>query len=141
MPFVLDASTALAWHFEDESSDAAEEIAERSFVDQVVVPHHWFIEVASAVLKGERRDRTDAAASAWFFDRLRALEAEVDVLGPEGMFGLVPLARAHRLSIYDAAYLELAERRGLPLATFDEPLALAARSVGVEVIGGERKFK
>ena len=135
MPFVLDASTALAWYFEDETAELADVAAERSYSDRVVVPQHWFLEVASAVLKGERRGRTDAAASAQYFARLRTLEAEVDLLEPDEVLALVPLARMLRLSVYDAAYLELAQRRGLPLATLDHPLAAAARAVGLEVIG------
>jgi predicted nucleic acid-binding protein len=138
MPFVLDASTALAWHFEDELSARAEAASERSYDDTAVVPMHWFLEVGSALLKGERRRRTAASHSALFIDRLRTLQPEVDAIDPHQVFGmLLPLARAHRLSVYDAAYLELAERRGIALATLDASLAAAARSVGVELVLGD----
>jgi predicted nucleic acid-binding protein len=137
MPFVLDASATLAWHFDDETLAAAEVISERSYVDQAVVPHHWLLEVTSALLKGERRGRSKPAASALFLRRLRALDLEVEASDPDHVYDAVfPLARAHRLSVYDAAYLELAGRRGLPLATLDGPLAAAARAVGLETIGG-----
>jgi len=136
MPFVLDASAALAWHFEDEQP-AAEAISERSYVDTAVVPQHWLLEVTSAMLRGERRQRSSPAASAAFVRRLMALDLEVEPVDAELVFtAVVPLARAHRLTVYDAAYLEVAQRRGLPLATLDKGLSQAAESVQVEVIGG-----
>jgi predicted nucleic acid-binding protein len=136
MPFVLDASSALAWHFEDELADAAEAAAERSYSDQAIVPHHWFLEVTTAMLRGERRQRSSPEASAAFVRRLMTLELEVDVLGPEAVLDTIfPLARAHRVSVYDAAYLELAQRKGIPLATLDQALASAGLSIGIEIIG------
>jgi predicted nucleic acid-binding protein len=135
MPFVLDASMALAWHFDDESEPIADAISERSTNEQVVVPAHWFAEMANGLLAGERRGRTAPDRVVAFVHRLDKLDLEVDGIGPADTFGAVlPLARAHRLTIYDALYLELAERRGLALATLDGELAAAARSVGVEVL-------
>lgn len=135
---VLDASLTLAWHFEDEVRDSAETLADRANDEGVVVPHHWFLEVSSALVRGERRHRTSAELTSDFLTRLAALPIEVDVTEPGKISSvLVPLARAHRLSVYDAAYLELAGRRGLFLGTLDSSLAAAARAVGVKVMGDE----
>lgn len=138
MTLVVDASIALAWHFDDEPSPQAEIAGARSFRDGVVVPQHWFLEVSSGLLKGERRRRTGPNETHAFLARLYDLELEIEALDPEQVTSvLLPLARAHRLSVYDAAYLELALRRSLPLATLDAALAAAARAVGAEVIGAE----
>ena len=135
MPFVLDASIVLAWHFDDEDDALAEQVARRSADEPAVVPAHWFAEIANGLLAGERRRRTAPDRVATFLRRLDALDLDVDDVDPRTAFEFhLPLARAHRLTVYDAAYLELAERRGMALATLDRPLADAARSVGVEVI-------
>lgn len=135
MPFVLDASATLAWHFEDEATQAGRALARRALQEGILVPQHWLIEVANGLIKGERRHRTDPASTSRFLDQLADFSIEVD---PRDILNtapsLVPLARAHRLSVYDAAYLELAERAGLPLATGDGPLARAGRAVGLEVL-------
>jgi predicted nucleic acid-binding protein len=138
MAFVLDASLTLAWHFEDEVRESAETVADRAIEEGVIVPHHWFLEVSSALVRGERRRRTSAELTSDFLARLAALPMEVDVIEPGKIASvLVPLARTHRLSVYDAAYLELAGRRGLGLGTLDLSLATAARAVGVQVITGD----
>lgn len=138
MAFVLDASLALAWHFADEVSDGVETLADQANVEGVVVPHHWFLEVSSALVRGERRRRTSAALTSDFLARLTDLPMEVDVVEPGQISSvLIPLARAHRLSVYDAAYLELAGRRSCSLGTLDLSLAAAARSVGVKVMAGD----
>ncbi len=135
MPFVLDASTTLAWIFDDEESAVANAASERSYSDQAVVPHHWFLEVVSGMLKAERQRRIDVAGAAGFLDRLTALDLESEATESSTLLrAVLPLARAHRLSMYDAAYLELAQRRGLDLAAIDGPLVGAARRQGVTVI-------
>jgi predicted nucleic acid-binding protein len=136
MPFVLDASTTLSWHFEDENDDLS--VAEQAFEEGVAVPQHWFLEVASALLRGERRLRTSTEATEVFLARLGDLKTDIDRTDPEVVASvLVPLARYHRLSVCDAAYLELAGRLGLALATCDASLAIAARRVGIDLIEGE----
>lgn len=138
MAFVLDASLTLAWHFEDEIRDDAERLADRANDEGVVVPHHWFLEVSSALLRGERRRRTSAELTSSFLERLESLPMEIDVTEPRMISSaLLPLAREQRLSPYDAAYLELADRRRLPLATLDASLVRAAKAIGVELILGE----
>lgn len=135
MSMVLDASTALAWHFDDENSDM--EVARRAFRDGICVPQHWFLEVASGLIRGERRERTSSEWTDAFCAKLTAMNAVVDATDPERIVSvLIPLARSYRLSVYDAAYLELAGRLGLPLATRDSSLAAAARGLGIELIEG-----
>lgn len=135
MALVLDASIMLNWYFEDEGEDADELIMDLSQTD-AVVPAHWAAEVANGILVGERRGRSTPAQVAGLYALLGNMRIELDGEGNEKALELIlPLARAHKLTAYDALYLELAERRGLPLATLDVDLAAAARSVGVEVLG------
>lgn len=136
--FVLDASTTLSWHFQDEVTEATRAIARNAFGGGVAVPQHWFLEVASALLRGERRERTSGAATSAFLSRLLELDTEVHALSAHQVFSsVIPLARSHRLSVYDAAYLELAHRLALPLATRDGPLRAAAVALNMDVIGDE----
>ena len=135
MPFVVDASVALAWHFPDEETALTAALIERSLHDTMVVPQHWFAEVANGMLVGERRKRATLSQSSDFIAWIASCILETDIADAGTMFATVlPLARAHRLTIYDAIYLELAERRGLPLATLDGDLAAAARLAGVELL-------
>lgn len=134
--FVLDASVTLSWFFDDEISAPADDIFALTDTHDLVVPPHWFAEVANGMLMGERRARRGIADTARFVERLEELKIMPDELPPESCFGRVlPLARAHRFTVHDALYLELASRRGLPLATLDGDLAAAARSVGIDVLG------
>lgn len=138
MPFVPDASVVLAWHFRDEHSPLAEAVSTRSYSDRAVVPQHWALEVGNALIRGERRARAAPEEVDRFVVRLQAIDLEIDLLpADEACAALLPLARACRLSVYDAAYLELAGRRGLPLATLDGSLAAAARRLNIQLIEGE----
>ena len=135
MAFVLDASVALAWHFDDESDAFAEAIGERSARERVIVPSHWHAEIANGLLVGERRKRTTLERIDVFAVRLAALDLEIEQLSESALFERVlPLARAHGLTVYDAIYLELAERRGLGLATLDGALKTSAQSAGVSTM-------
>ncbi len=135
MPLVLDASTTLSWHFDDENADMT--IAERAFREGVAVPQHWLLEVASALIRGERRARSSREWTEVFLARLGDLKTETHGTDPEQLASLlVPLSRRYRLSVYDAAYLELAARLGLELATCDVSLAAAARQIGVPLAEG-----
>lgn len=140
MAFVADASIVLSWHFVDERTPAAMALLDRTVEEAIVAPAHWLAEVANGALAGERRGRATAAQTSNLIERIGTMIVESDSLGGEDIFGrILPLARAHRLMVYDAIYLELAERRGLPLATRDADLAVAARSAGVEVRGIEEE--
>jgi predicted nucleic acid-binding protein len=127
MRFVIDASTALSWCFPDEGAalPADEAVA--------VVPALWLLEVANGLLVGERRGRITRAQSTRLAEcLLSVLEVQVDDAG-DAFKGILPLAREYDLSVYDAAYLELAIRLGLPLATGDGKLAAAAERCGVDI--------
>ena len=132
--FVLDASVALAWYFQDEAHPYAEAVARSFPAFAAVVPTVWPLEVANALLMAERRRRgTSATASQWA-SYLAALPIAIDDQSLGRVFGdVLSLARAHNLSVYDASYVELAVRSGLPLASLDERLRSAARAAGVEM--------
>jgi predicted nucleic acid-binding protein len=130
--FVLDGSLALAWYFKDEADPYADAVAARFPEVRAAVPVIWPLEVANAVLMGERRRRSAEAQAAKWLAYLGSLPIVVDDETNDRAWGeVLSLARARGLSAYDAAYLELALRRGLPLATLDDKLKAAATAVGV----------
>lgn len=138
--FVLDASVALAWCFEDEESAEAVEVLERLKREKAIVPVLWFLEVGNALLSAERRGRLTPTESTYFLELLRRLPLQAEEIPPARVWGeILSLARAHHLSTYDACYLDLAMRLGLPLASLDEGLRRAAKECGVEVIGDARR--
>lgn len=135
MPFVLDASVALAWHFEDEALEYADRVLDRLQEDDAFVPAVWPLEVANGLLAAERRRRLSAADVAQAQAILSDLPVTVNELALEDALGpVLDLARAHSLSAYDAAYLDLAMREGLSLATQDNHLRAAAMRVGVALV-------
>lgn len=130
--FVLDCSVTMAWCFDDEATPYTDGVRDRLAEARAVVPTIWPLEVANAVIVGERRKRLDEARSFRFFSLLNSLPIVIDDETSGRAFGEIPhLCRAHNLSAYDAAYLELAIRRGLPLACLDGKLEAAAMAVGV----------
>jgi predicted nucleic acid-binding protein len=130
--FVLDGSTALAWCFTNQNSAYADAVARKLPSLGSLVPTIWHLEVANAMVVGERRGRCDRGDTLKWTGFLSSLSISVDEHSGGRVFNeVVDLARAQDLSTYDAAYLELALRRGLPLATFDDPLKEAAVAVGV----------
>ncbi len=133
--FVLDASVALAWCFEDEASGPADRLLDSMAAAEAVVPATWPVEVASALITAERRRRITSAGISHCLGFLRRLAIRVDEAGPRvDVEPLVELARSTRLAAYDAAYLSLALRTGLPLATLDRALGQAARRSGVSLL-------
>jgi predicted nucleic acid-binding protein len=130
--FVLDASVALAWCFEDEGGAYALDVLESLRSTEAVVPTVWPLEVTNGLVVAERRGRINAPAAVRALSLLRALPVVVEPSERRRVFeGGFRLARTHGLSTYDAAYLELALTRGLPLATLDGPLADAAEAEGL----------
>ena len=129
---VLDGSVTLAWYFKDEADPYADAVAARFPGVRAVVPAVWPLKVANAVLMGERRKRSTEAQATQWLTYLESLPITVDDESAARAWGdVLRLARAQHLSAYDAAYLELALRRGLPLATLDGALKAAAKAVGV----------
>jgi predicted nucleic acid-binding protein len=135
MPFVLDASLALAWFFRDEQNAYAHRVLRRLGDDPAIVPDIWILEMVNGVLVAERRGRLTSADVARVSAELADLPIEpADVTLEQALGPVLDLARAEKLSAYDAAYLELAMREGLPLATQDAALQAAAGRVGVALI-------
>jgi predicted nucleic acid-binding protein len=134
---VVDASTVLAWCFPDETSDYADGVLVSLEGRTVLVPAVWALEIANAILTGERRKRLNQPEIRRFTTLLESLSLVQDVqpVG-ERVNHVLPLARAHGLSAYDAAYLELAIRHRAPLATLDGKLQKAAKKAGVTIFGG-----
>jgi len=137
--FVLDASVTLAWCFEDESNEYTDAILESLEFAEAFVPSVWPLEVTNALLVAERRKKLTKAASVRFLELLQELPIAVEQELPEKIFGeIISLAREHHLSTYDASYLSLAMRMGIPLATQDLSLRRAAARSGVELYLGAR---
>jgi predicted nucleic acid-binding protein len=134
--FVLDVSVALAWCFHDEATPATWAVLDRLETETATVPSLWHLEAANVLALAERKGRITPAHCAEFITMVETLSIDVDQDTPYRAFGeILALARGHGLTAYDAAYLELAMRSGVPLATKDLALAAGARSLGVEVIG------
>ncbi len=135
MPFVLDASVALAWCFEDEKDASAHRILRRLDDESAVAPNIWFLEVANGLLLAQRRGRLSQAELSQVVGFLRDLPIACHEVNLELALGSVlELGERHELSAYDAAYLDLAMRTGLPLATQDNALRAAAEQVGVSLL-------
>lgn len=135
---VVDASTALAWCFPDESSDYADSVLVALEGKTILVPAIWSLEIANAVLVGERKQRLrqpEILRFAVLLENLAVLE-DVQSTG-DHVSRVLPLAREYSLSAYDAAYLELAVRHNAPLATLDQKLEQAAKQAGVMIFSGE----
>ena len=133
MPFVLDASIAACWAFDDEDHPTAALALERIRTDEAHVPSLWWFEIRNTLVVNERRKRLSESDTAAFLRSIAALRLTVDREPDDA--GLLALARRHKLTVYDAAYLELAQRKALALATLDTALALAARAESVTLIG------
>jgi len=131
---VIDCSLTMAWAFADEADETADAVLERVGERGAVVPALWPLEVANVLLTAERRGRLTGADSALFLDLLSRLPIAIDEQTASRAFlQTFHLGRELALSAYDAAYLELAARLDLPLATRDARLAEAARRLGVKL--------
>ena len=135
--FVLDCSVAMAWCFADEADAVADSVLDRLSQDVALAPSIWLLEVANVLVVAERSGRISSADAARFLDLLAALPIVIDETTRERAWGLIAgLGREHGLSSYDAAYLELAMREGVPLASRDAALRSAAEASGVPVMSG-----
>lgn len=125
----------MAWCFEDEASPYADRVQEMLTADVALVPSVWALEVANALCVGERRQRLGPAKIARFTELVCALPIMVEsTLLPRDLGPVLALARTLGLSSYDASYIELALREGLPLATRDAQLQAAAAHAGVPLV-------
>lgn len=137
MAFVLDASVSAIWALTDESNPLAARIlddwvANPTSPEPGFVPSLWWYEMRNLLVSGERRRLIVAADSAAFLRVVGTFPIELDDEPDEGsIFGF---ARSHQLSFYDATYLEIAHRKGIPLATLDSALRKAAETVGVALL-------
>jgi predicted nucleic acid-binding protein len=133
MAFVLDASIAACWAFPDAQDPRAETALARIRIEDAVVPSLWWFEVRNILLVNERRRRIAESGTNSFLRELARLRIRVDREHEES--AVLRLARAHRLSVYDASYLELALREAIPVATLDDQLTAAAIAEGTALIG------
>lgn len=134
--FVLDSSVALAWLLPEKSAPGAGALLDRVVEAGALVPDLWRVEIADALLSVERSGRISVEQRLQALDALSRLPIALDAETSSHMWGeTVTLAATHRLGVTRAAYLELAQRRGLPLATLDRDLAVAAEAGGVRLMG------
>jgi predicted nucleic acid-binding protein len=135
--FVIDASATLPWCFVDEATEATNAVLARLRTgDEAIVPAHWPLEVANALLIAVRRKRISPEDAHQFLEDLEFLPIRVDTTAKNQVrVGVFPTAEQYGLTVYDAAYLELAMRESAPLMTLDSDLRKAARTSGVQLVG------
>jgi predicted nucleic acid-binding protein len=124
---------AASWVFADKSSTVATAAFDRICDESAIVPSLWWFEIRNIVIVGERRKRIKEKATRAFLEMMSRLPIRADRNPNESL--LFQLCRRYRLSVYDAAYLELAARESAPLATLDKVLAVAAQAEGVPLLG------
>jgi predicted nucleic acid-binding protein len=134
--FVLDASIALSWCFQDEATPETWALLELLAMQSASVPALWPLEVGNILAAAEQRTRLTAGRSAEFLALIEGLDIVIDTdTAARAFHDTLALARAEALTTYDASYLELAMRMGVPLATRDRQLRQAAERLGVVVLG------
>ncbi len=137
---VIDCSLTMAWYFKDEATPYTNAVRAAMAAERAIVPAIWALEVANVLIMGERRKRSTQANAAKWLRFLSALPITIDTDTPFRAFDpMLDLARLHKLTAYDTAYLELAIRLGLPLATLDGDLEKAATASGVLIYDPELK--
>lgn len=129
---VLDNSVVLSWCLQDEREPLAERAMDRVVEHGAVVPHIWWYELRNALVMNERRGRLGPADTVSTLADLRQLRISFDQAHDENV--VIALARAQHLSVYDAAYLEVALRRTLPIASLDKRLRQAAAALKISVL-------
>ena len=132
MAFVLDSSVAMAWLVQDEANERTDALADRLEQENAHVPSIWPLEVGNALMTALRRKRITNSDFERCTSALASLPIEVDTAA--GLANVLLIAQRFGLTSYDAANLELAQRRGLPLATLDEKLRQACKSLKVSIL-------
>ena len=139
MSVVLDSSATLAWIYGDETTDAIRHVFDRVAEAGAVVPALWRLEVANSLTVAVRRGRIDAEFRRAALGDLALLDITIDRYTDSHAWGeTLTLADRFRLTLYDAAYLEVAQRRAVPFATLDKALRAAGASLGVHLLGAGR---
>lgn len=136
MPVVIDCSVFLSWSLADEEEPVAVSTMNHVIATGGVVPKIWWYELRNALLMNERRGRITTQQLVETLADCSELGVETDDHHDDAV--LLGLARQHTLTVYDAAYLEVASRRRLPLATLDRRLSAAARAADVSTIAARR---
>lgn len=132
---VIDASVALAWCFKDEATPATDALVRRVHREGAIVPSHWLLEVTNALLMAERRGRIPYTDVTLHLRTIEALGIRIDTdIQAHAVRDALDLARREQLTLYDAAYLELAIRHSATLASLDRDLRRAAGKMGVAVV-------
>ena len=133
MSIVLDCSVTMSWCFEDEASDYGDRVLNALEDSEAIAPSVWALEVTNVLVMAERRQRLKTGESLRFLELVKSLPILIEEVSLQRATGVVmSLARELDLSVYDAAYLELAMRSGAALATHDQALANAADRAGVQ---------
>jgi len=136
MSLVLDSSVTLAWVYSEETTSAVSRVLQLVNSNGAWVPSLWRLEVANILEMGVRRRRHDAAFRDATLADLALLPISLDQDTANYAWGsTLHLAERHNLTLYDAAYLELAKRRGLPLATLDAELRAAVKHEKIPLLG------
>lgn len=136
MPFVLDCSMTMAWIFADEASEASDALRDSLIEDYAVVPSLWAIEVANVLLVATRRGRIRELEWSKLLEDIRVLPISVDnETSDQALTSSLHLANRYNLTAYDAVYLELAQRKALPIATLDSKLRAACVAAEVQTLG------
>lgn len=134
MAFVLDNSVVTGWYLPDQATAYSEAIALRLESDKALAPAIWQLELANVLKTACTRGKLSLDSARQILDALAQLPIAIDASPAPGQRQMFELAMRHQLSSYDAAYLELAMRHGLPIATQDQQLKNAAITAGVEVL-------
>jgi predicted nucleic acid-binding protein len=133
---IIDCSITMAWCFADEATTETAQVQDRLIAEAALVPEHWFLEVVNVLAMAEKRKRISAVDATNFLRLLATLDIQTDHETSARAFDhLPPLCRNHGLTSYDAAYLELAVRQRLPVASLDDDLRQAALALGVQILG------
>ena len=133
--FVVDNSVVMSWCFKDETNNYADAVLNRLTKVSAIVPLIWPLEVVNVLLSAERQKRLSKSASMRFLTLLSQLPIFMEYERPDKMMkDLLTLARTSNLSSYDASYLDLAMRKGVPIATLDKNLIEAASRVDVPIL-------
>lgn len=130
--FVVDNSVVMAWCFEDEGNAYSDAVLESLAGGEAFVPGIWPLELGNVILVAQRRERLTEAAVTRFLELTKGLPLTVEHETPERVMGeILSLARDHGISTYDASYLDLAMKLGLPIATLDQSMKKAAKKCRV----------